>query len=755
MVLAYLKESSMDNMKFRILIIDDNEAIHHDFIKILKTSKKSMSLNAISAELFDDETQFENAFSLSMPEFDFDSALQGLDGIEKVKIALEQGEPYALAFVDICMPPGIDGIQTIKKIWEIDDEIQIVICTAYSDYSWEDTVNSLGVTHNLQVIKKPFDVLAVRQLANALTQKWALSRDTRRHTESLNQLIEQRTESLKASLSLLRATIESSSDGILVVDLDGKFIDYNANFIDLWKVPETILDNKNWFNLLNHMRNQLSNPDKFFHQIDSHQINVEESIRLVLKFKNDLIMECFSKPHRVNDKTIGRVWSFRDISEQTQLKEKLEHQATHDALTNLPNRLLLADRIEVAIANSLRYESKFGILFFDLDRFKLINDSISHETGDLLLCSVARRVSSIIRKKDTLARLGGDEFVMIISSFESEDDFINIAQKILQSFNTPFLIGNQEIVITASIGISIYPTDGETMNTLLSHADLAMYQAKMKGGNQFSFYSKHFNDLSDHQLQAESEIRHAIANNEFFLVYQPQFDMDKNNLFSVEALIRWNHPKNGIINPLHFIPAAEKSNLIIDVGEWVIREACRQMREWLNKGLPCVRVAVNVATKQLKSHDFATTVESILKEYELNPDCLEIEITENVIVDGEIQQMIMQLKKIGVIIVLDDFGTGNSSLNYLKLLKIDRVKIDRSFIANIEKSRGDEVIIEAIIAISKSMSFRVIAEGVETQEQINFLKKRQCDEIQGYLMSKPISATQYELFLNDYKNGSN
>lgn len=735
------------------MIIDDNPAIHQDFIKILTSSNAINELNNLEEQLFT-----ENDLALNntndhetdnlLPQFVFNTAYQGREGVEKIKQALEQGIHYALAFVDIKMPPGWDGIETIKRMWEIDPDIQIVICTAYSDYSWEETVQQLGMGDNYLILKKPFDMVAVRQLACALTRKWILAKDAKLATEVLQQTVEQRTESLQQSLSLLRATIESSADGILVVDLNRTIIDCNSKFLKMWNIPKSMLKTKNGEFLFNYMINQLIKSKQYITQIRHLEKNIDEKSRPVVTFKNGKVLECFSQPHRLNGVTIGRVWSFSDITKRINLEQKLEYQASHDMLTGLPNRALLTDRIHHWINVSHRNKKRFAILFFDLDRFKLVNDSLSHVAGDELLSLIAKRWTTLIRKEDTLARIGGDEFVMIVPELDSDQNVINVANKILQSLKEPFKIAKRNITISTTIGISLYPTDGTTINDLLKSADLAMYEAKERGGNQFQFYTKVLNEQTNKIFKLEAELRHAIENNEFKLLYQPQFDVDKRSLLSAEALIRWQHPLKGLLLPIDFIQIAETSGLIIPIGLWVLDEVCRQIKSWHEKGLPWIRIAVNIATQQLKQVNFASAVEEILTKYQIPPQYLELEITENVVITHiDIIQMINQLKRIGVNIVLDDFGTGNSSLNYLKQIHIDRLKIDKSFIQNISTSRSDEVIIEAIIAMSRSFNFKVVAEGVETKKQLNYLKKQQCDEVQGFLFSKPITPKELEKYL--------
>lgn len=732
----------MNNMPLKIIIIDDNPDIHRDFIKILKISKDANSLTDLDETLFG-EPSIKNDKN-GLPAFDIDTASQGEEGIQKIKKALEEGHPYALAFIDVRMPPGIDGIQTIKKIWEFEHEIQVVICTAYSDYSWEETVKTLGVNDNLLILKKPFDVTSVRQLASALTQKWLISKDTKKHTESLNQLVDERTNSLNQSLALLRATIESSSDGILVLNLQGNVIDYNKQFVVQFNIDANSLKKNKQTYLLNHMLEQMREPKKYMKLYHTNLKTPDSTSIHIIRFKNDRVFECYSKPHRIGADIVGRVWSFHEITEQVLLKDKLEYQATHDALTGLPNRSLLLDRMEQGIENAVRNKTKLAVLFLDLDRFKFVNDSLGHDFGDQLLCNISKKLQSLVRKMDTVARLGGDEFVLMLPFSGSNERIIVIVNKILQLFKNPFILSQHKIKITTSIGISIYPIDGTTVNTLINHADLAMYQAKLHGANQCAFYTEKLNETSEHQIQIEMGLQRALDNNEFFLFYQPQFDIKNQKLISLEALLRWNDPDKGLIMPKEFIPIAEQSGLIIPIGEWVIREACQQVIRWHQAGLPFVKVAVNVATKQLRHYNFPNTVKQILDEIHLEPQYLEIEITENVIVDNEVQKTVIKLKEIGCAIVLDDFGTGSSSLNSLKQLHIDRLKIDQSFVQNITKSRGDEAIIESIIAISHIMNFKVIAEGIETENQIDFLRKKHCDVIQGFLWSKPLPAEELE-----------
>ncbi|GAO98539.1 cyclic di-GMP phosphodiesterase Gmr [Caedimonas varicaedens] len=737
--------SSTNNL--RIIIIDDNPEIHKDFIKILATDQSSVEvLNDLEKALFAQEDI--KPAQLILPHFEIDTVSQGQEGVEYIKKALKEGKPYALAFVDVRMPPGWDGIETIKHIWELDRDMQIVICTAYSDYSWEETIDELGVSDNLLILKKPFDNVSVRQLACALTKKWQLMQESREHTESLEKHIQERTDSLQKSLSLTRATLESSTDGILVVDSADKVIDFNKNFVTLWKISSSIMDLKDNKIIVEYVSEQLQDPKEFLANIQKIKSHPEEKKFDVLKFVDGRVFERYSQPHKVNGKTVGRVWSFRDVTKRVYLEEKLEYQATHDTLTDLPNRALLSDRINQAIAAAKRDHTFVGVLFFDLDRFKLINDSLSHEAGDELLKSFAKRIKESIREGDTLSRIGGDEFVMVLPNLHKEEEAMSIANKVLLLMQSPFLIAKRKVIVTASIGISLYPKDGKNSDELLKNADLAMYRSKESGSNQFQFYTDDLNKQSLEYLEKETELRQAITKNELFLCYQPQVKLTTGEIVAVEALIRWQHPKKGLLLPMDFIPLAEETGLIIPIGEWVLRTACLQNKAWQDSGFPPIRVAVNLANQQLKQPDLVAMIRNVLQETGLDPQYLEIELTENVLINNiEVINRIHELKEMGMQIALDDFGTGYTNINYLKQIPLNSLKLDKSIIDNIDSNRSDEVIMQAIIAMASSLNFEVLAEGVETQKQLDCLKTVNCENIQGFYFSKPLLSQDIEELL--------
>jgi diguanylate cyclase (GGDEF)-like protein len=740
-----LEDAAMDTINtkndFKIIVIDDNPDIHHDFIKILTTQGSMHALDVLHDKMFgkkEDETSL-------LPKFSIDTASQGQEGLEYVKTAFEKNTPYSLAFVDIRMPPGWDGIETIKHIWEIDKDIQIVICTAYSDYTWEETVEHLGKKDNLLILKKPFDNISVRQLACALTKKWQLQQDTRRYTSSLKRQVDDRTLSLQQSLSLIKATLESSDEGILVINNEGGIVNYNKKLCALWDIPKSIIDSKSENEVKKFMLTKVENADEFGAWLASLH-KTEEMVNLdVIQLKDGKIFDCYSQPQKVNDSIVGRVLNFRDITERITLEKELQHQAQHDALTGLPNRIFLLEKIRESIKDAEEKNSSFSLMFIDLDRFKLINDSLSHAAGDELLKQTAARLQTIMREGDMLARLGGDEFVLLLKDLKSLDDAINKANEFVKIFQTPFTIADRAVMVTASIGVSVYPQDGKSAEELISNADAAMYHVKESGSNNFQFYTAEMNERSLEKLDNEMQLRQALNKNELFLCYQPEFHLEKEKLIAVEVLLRWNHPQRGVLLPIDFIPLAEETGLIVPIGEWAIRTACKQNKKWQEQGFPPIRVAVNISLQQIKQQNLVSTVKSILEETGLKPEYLELELTENIVISSlEVMRVVAELKELGVAISIDDFGTGYSSLSYLKKLPLDRLKIDCSFIQNIKSDKDDEVIIRAIISVAKNLNLEVLAEGVETQNQINFLKKQNCDEIQGYYYSKPLTVEELE-----------
>ncbi len=601
---------------YRILVIDDNPAIHEDFKKVLlRPASAGDDLLNMEASLF-------GAVNQPMPavEFDIDFASQGKEGLEMLQQAQSTAQPYAVAFVDGRMPPGWDGIETIAELWKVDPDLQIVFCTAYADYTWQEIQHELGVHDGLLILKKPFDNLEVLQLAHALSHKWKLN----------------------------------------------------------------------------------------------HEIQT-----------------------------------------------RLNQLAFYDNLTGLPNRALFLDRLNQALLMAKRNQKKVGLLFVDLDNFKRINDTLGHSLGDELLKVTAERIVRCLRASDTVgrgenidnvSRLGGDEFTIILPFLDNDEDASLVAQRITQQLDQPVYLGNHQVIVTSSIGIAIFPQDGNSVEMLLKNADIAMYYAKRVGPHTFNFYQESMNASMLKKLTMENHLRQALERDEFSLNYQPQFDLATGQVVGVEALLRWHNWEFETVPPVEFIPVIEENGQIIVIGEWVMRTACRQAKAWLDKGLPLQRVSVNVSMKQFTHSNFLGMVRDILAETNLEPQRLEIEITESLMAKDTQKTftILNALKEMKLQIAIDDFGVGYSCLSLLKELPIDRLKIDRTFVNGICSDIRDRSIISAILVMAKSMKMKVTAEGVETKEQVDFLRTENCDEAQGYLFSRPLPKDRAEVFLEGF-----
>jgi len=436
-----------------------------------------------------------------------------------------------------------------------------------------------------------------------------------------------------------------------------------------------------------------------------------------------------------------------------EVNAQLQHVAMHDALSGLPNRLLLADRLSQAIAQAERHQNRFAVFVVDLDRFKAINDSLGHLAGDAMLKEVARRLASVLRKADTLARLGGDEFVLVLNEISSAQDVETIAGRVLADIARPVKLSDLELHTSASIGISLFPADGTDAETLLQHADAAMYHAKKNGRNTYQLFVLAMNAFAKDRLELENGLRRALVQGEFVLHYQPKVDVRDGGIDSAEALIRWQHPTRGLTGPLDFIPLAEESGLILPIGEWVLREACRQACAWQTAGLRPLRVAVNLSAQQFRQKNLVAVVRSALNAARLEPRYLELELTESAVMHDAEQsiEILQQLSALGVRISVDDFGTGYSSLSYLRRLPLDKLKIDRAFIRDVVTSRDDAAIVRAIVSLAHNLRLKVIAEGVETPDQLAFLRELGCDQYQGYHYSVPVPDNVFVEMLREHQ----
>jgi diguanylate cyclase len=612
-----------------ILIIDDNAAIHDDFRKVLCAHAEDSAQEALAT--LEADILGEPAIAAARPNFTIDSAHQGQEGVAMAHEAVIQGRPYAVAFVDMRMPPGWDGLKTIEQLWAVDPDVQVVIFSAHTDYDWTEVIDRLGHSDKLLVLRKPAEPIEVLQCANALSRKWENDRLVRDQVVCLEKVITLRTRGLEAA------------------------------------------------------------------------------------------------------------------------NRQLRHLATHDMLTGLPNRVLLDDRLTQAIAHADRDNRSFALLVCDLDRFKHINDSLGHRAGDELLQEVARRLTAVVRTADTVARFGGDEFVLVGHSIADSEDATHLANRAIEALQAPVRIAGIDVHTSPSIGIAIYPADGASIGALLAHADAAMYSAKQRGRGNVQRYAPGMNAGTEDRVQLESDLHSAITLKQFELHYQPKVDARTGGVRSAEALIRWPHPTRGIVMPGEFIPLAEECGLIGTIGEWVIREACRQARAWQDDGVAPLRVSVNVSAPQFRESGLVDSIRRALDDAGLQARYLEVELTESAVMSNpeESIAILEQLSAMGVLISVDDFGTGYSSMSYLRRFPIDKLKIDRVFISEIVSRPEDASIVRAIISLAHSLHLKVVAEGVETPAQLEFLKAAGCDEYQGYHFSRPLPAVKFERLMRE------
>lgn len=551
-----------------------------------------------------------------------------------------------------------------------------------------------------------------------------------------------------SALRLSASVFESTIDGVIITDADTRIIDVNTAFCAItgYDKKEVIGKKPNFLSA--------EEQDEYRYRTMWANSNTDGPGRAELynRKKDGTVFPVKQSVSAVKDdkgQLSHYVAVLSDISYLKQSQQEIYHLAYHDSLTNLPNRRLLFDRLTQAIHHAQRSNTSFTLMYLDLDNFKNVNDSLGHSKGDQLLQFVSRSLLSQTRDCDTVARVGGDEFVILFDDLADAIDIEALARKVLEIALTPVDLSGSRVSVSASLGICIYPKDGETPETLLRNADIAMYCAKKDGRNTFRFFEDYLSNNVLERVTIEHELRHAIAQDELYLVYQPQIDIRQNKVVGVEALLRWENPKLGIVSPLRMIPVAEETGLIKDIGAWVLDTALKQARQWLDCDIPFGRVAVNLSGQQLLDGYFAGTVEQLLERYQLSASNLALEVTETFIMHSETASLaqLRSLEKMGVELAIDDFGTGYSSLSYLKKLPVNKLKIDKSFILDIPADEDDIAITQTILSLGKTLGLNVIAEGVETYEQATFLREQGCDEVQGYYYSRPLRATELEKFL--------
>jgi diguanylate cyclase (GGDEF)-like protein/PAS domain S-box-containing protein len=560
-------------------------------------------------------------------------------------------------------------------------------------------------------------------------------------------------DTLFSELERMRVTLNSIGDGVLATDIDGRVTFLNPTSERLTGYSSARARGRpvtEVFTIFDAATRRTQADPVVESMVRDQTLSLPPNTVLVRPDGSEIAIEDSTAPiHDRNGNIGGAVVVFRDVTAPRALVVALAHSAGHDTLTGLPNRTLLNDRLDQAIESAARRQGRLGVLYLDLDAFKRINDSMGHSAGDELLQSVALRLKACVRMSDTVSRQGGDEFVVLFPEVSTAHSVGRSADKIVKALAAPHLIRGMPLTVTVSVGISLYPDDGTSSEKLLQYADLAMYQAKQLGRNTHCFFERELNSRAVARQSVESELRQALDKQELILLYQPKFDLATGSVNGVEALVRWQHPRKGLLSPDQFLSVAEDCGLIVPLGRWVLEQACRQARTWLDEGLLFGHVAVNMSALEFRRKDFLDGVVTTLSESGLPAKHLELELTEGVLMSDTSDSVatLQALSAMGVSIAVDDFGTGYSSLSYLRRFPIDVLKIDKSFVQDLGTGAGDLAIVSAIIALGTGLNYRVIAEGVETPQQLALLSEQNCREGQGYLFSRPLAADALETLL--------
>ena len=694
-----------------------------------------MSINEQKILVVDDDPVVLKSLKdlLAIRGFNPNTAIGGQEAI----CQLDQNE-YDLVLLDLHMP-YVTGHDVMDHINANNIDTSVIIVSGETSFEAAKNACSQGA---YDFLRKPYatDELIIT-INNALKEK---------RLQKQNHFMQQQ---LSESERLHRYIVNTSPDIIYILDRDGHFTFINERIESLLGFSKEEIVGKHYSFLVHH-----DDMEQAKYVFNERRIGTRaaKNIELRLKCKDDgksrhfnnrtlpielSAMGMYTGENETRNSYTGTYGVARDVTERKIAEETINFQAYHDLLTKLPNRALLRDRLSLAINQAKREDEKLAVMFLDLDRFKNINDSLGHMIGDELLQQVSMRLKECIRAADTLARFGGDEFTLMLPKLhDGQEDASKLAEKITNTLKQPFNVEGHELYVSASIGIALYPQDGTNIDSLIKHADVAMYHVKGQGKNGYQFYSNEMNVPYIEKLSMDTGIHKALDNDEFNLVYQPQVNLRTGEIVGVEALLRWNHPEHGAISPSEFIPFAEESGLIIDIGYWVLKSACAELNRWRKAGLPDIRMSVNISARQLMEDSIVSDVIDILKDYNVPGHCIELEITEHAIMN-DMDSVIRKLKELSshdITIAIDDFGTGYSSLSYLHKLPIHTLKIDRTFLKESRINKGDNTIINTIVSMAKGLNLNVIAEGVESQSQLECLRGIECSEAQGFLFGKPL-----------------
>jgi diguanylate cyclase (GGDEF)-like protein/PAS domain S-box-containing protein len=721
----------------RVLFVDDMPSIHEDFRKILCPAVATIDLDADEALLFGVQTA---ATSL---RFEMDSAYQGAEALDKVQASIGKGAPYAMAFIDMRMPPGWDGVETVERLWQVDPRLQIVFCTAYSDYSWKEILQRLDVRDRLLILKKPFDPIEVYQFASALTTKWQMTEQAAFKMERLEHAVEERTRELS------NANIIVQNSPVVLYRLRGEpsfpLIYVSHNITKLGHDPKSLLASSNWAEQLIYPEDLAKVGEAMTSILNKDADGA--SIEFRLRTGDGTLRWVENRYVPVRDKE-GRLIEVEgiviDVTERKAAEEKIILLARTDALTGLANRATFTERLSQSFAAAQRGANPFAILYLDLDKFKPVNDTFGHPIGDLLLQQVAQRLKGCTRETDLVARLGGDEFAILQGEMRAPVNAGTLAAKIQSALALPFRINGNEVNISVSIGISAYAPDSAGADAMLVQADLALYRSKDQGRNQYHFHSDDLDREVLDRFTLGGEIKRAIEQNEFELQYQPQVELSSQNIVGMEALIRWNHPTRGLLAPGLFIPIAEKTGTIVALGHWVLDQACRQMSLWRKEKLALSVIAVNLSLFQLKSgQELVRDVTETIAKWGIAPSDLEFDVTEATLAQLTWTQnpILPQLRELGVKIAIDDFGSEYSSFDYVRAYRVNHLKVAQSFINRSTTDPESAATIRAIVNFARDIGIVVIAQGVETEQQRDLLTLTDITtQAQGFHFSKAVGA---------------
>ncbi len=668
----------------------------------------------------------------SEPKFQIDwvrSCNAGLERLAGMPTSRPNGSNRISAILVDLVLPDIAGLKIIDRLTAAAPQIPIIVLSSLR----HELVAKDAIQRGAQ------DYLLKERLDDYLLPK------------TLAAVIERAviTEALFDEKERAQITLNSIGDAVISTDVEGRvtYLNLVAERLTGWPIKEASGRSlEEVFKIIDEeTRAVIPNPMRKATKQDA-TVALPPSCILIRRDGTESAIEDSSAPiHDRGGQVTGAVMVFRDVSTSRALTLKMAYMAHHDHLTDLPNRILLNDRLGQAVAAAQRHGTALAVLYLDLDRFKVINDSLGHLVGDGLLQSVALRLRECVRSTDTVSRLGGDEFVILLSEVAHEQDAAVCADKLLEAVRTPHVLGDHELHVTASIGIAIHPGDGTDAESLLQNADSAMYEAKKYGRNNQQFYRLDLNSSAGERQALESDLRYAGQRDELELYFQPIISLSAGATAGFEALVRWHHPTLGCLLPDRFIAIAEESGLIVPIGEWVLREACRQAKAWQIAGFPRMRLAVNTSAVELRSKQFVVRVAEILAETGFDPRCLELELTETFLMqDSKSTALVLSaIKELGVQLALDDFGTGYSSLSYMRRFPIDTLKVDRSFVRDLIMDASDASVVSAVINMGRSLHMRVVAEGVEAPEQLVFLKEHGCDEAQGYHFSPPLMGPDF------------